>query len=54
LWDTPHNFAPHGTVLEPYKGHTTEEFILEEDGHHLNPIGEQLVFDTVYNWIQQF
>lgn len=53
LIDTVREYGPHGTVLDPYDGYAVEEFILEEDGHHLNPVGEQLVFNTVYNWISQ-
>lgn len=50
LINTVKNWGPQGTVLDPYVGHNIEEFILA-DGHHLNPVGERLVFETVNNWI---
>lgn len=52
LTNTVKDYGPHGVILDPYGcEHNVEDFILA-DGHHLNPVGEQLVFDTVYGWIE--
>ena len=50
LTSTVKAYGPHGVVLDPYTGGNVEDFILA-DGHHLNSGGEQLGFDTVYDWI---
>lgn len=53
LTKTVINCGPHGIILDPYDGkHNVDDFILA-DGHHLNPVGEQLVFDTVHGWIEK-
>lgn len=52
LMNTVKVYGPHGVVLDPYKGENNVEDFILADGHHLNPVGAQLVFDTVYGWIE--
>ncbi len=38
-------------VIDPYKNHKPEEFLLD-DGHHLNEFGHELVFNSIKNFLQ--
>lgn len=42
-----------GSLLDPYAGEEIEKFILKEDGHHLTSYGNQLVYNSVWNYINE-
>lgn len=37
----------NGVFVDPYRGQHSFEYVLDEDGHHLNSLGHELVFDKV-------
>lgn len=41
------------TFLNPYKGYSFDDYILE-DGYHLNELGHSLVTESVLRWYQQY
>lgn len=43
--------SKQGSFLDPYGNHPADEIVLQEDGHHLNPKGAQIVYECVYGYI---
>lgn len=41
-------------LIDPYKDEPTNNYILSSDGHHLNHYGHDLVFQCVYDYIENF
>jgi lysophospholipase L1-like esterase len=39
-------------ILNPYFDHDVKEYILEEDGHHLSILGNEIVSKTVLSWLK--
>lgn len=37
----------HGKIIDPYNGKNADEYLLEDDGHHLNDLGNSLVYKSV-------
>lgn len=40
-------------LINPYYGYKSDEYVLKEDGHHLNEFGNKLVFDKLYDFFKQ-
>jgi hypothetical protein len=43
-----------GCVINPYEKYLAEEYVLEADGHHLNELGHNLVFESVNRKLNEY
>ena len=42
-----------GKVIDPYEGYSADEYVLNNDGHHLNMLGHKLVYKHVDDYLQK-